>query len=122
MGNHARAALLDGAVGRIEGFATEGEAGLWIRNDSTAWLRSRRSRAIGNRGLTFDLRDKHQQLARQLCLWRVPLSERPAEPLHGEKPCRRFITRCFFQKAPNGAPCQMLIGAGAVSFPAICHN
>jgi IS1 family transposase len=39
-GWYVRATLTDGTVERIEGFATEGEAGRWIRNESTAWLYS----------------------------------------------------------------------------------
>jgi hypothetical protein len=37
---YVRATLPDGTVERIEGFATEGEAGRWIRNESAAWLYS----------------------------------------------------------------------------------
>jgi hypothetical protein len=33
------ATLTDGTVERIEGFATEGDAGRWIRNESVVWLR-----------------------------------------------------------------------------------
>jgi hypothetical protein len=41
-GFFVRATFTDGSVDRIEGFATEGEAGRWIRNDSVAWLYARR--------------------------------------------------------------------------------
>jgi IS1 family transposase len=40
-GYYVRATLPDGTVERIEGFATEGEAARWIRNDSTAWLHTK---------------------------------------------------------------------------------
>jgi hypothetical protein len=40
---HVRAVLPDGTVDRIEGFATEGEAARWIRNESVAWLHSRKA-------------------------------------------------------------------------------
>jgi len=30
------------AIERIEGFATEAEAGRWIRNESAAWFHTRR--------------------------------------------------------------------------------
>jgi len=40
---YIRATLPDGTVDWIEGFATEGEAGRWIRNDSAAWLHARRN-------------------------------------------------------------------------------
>ena len=39
---YVRATLTDGTVDRIEGFATEGEAGRWIKNEAGAWLHSRR--------------------------------------------------------------------------------
>jgi hypothetical protein len=42
-GYYVRATLTDGTVDRIEGFATEGEAGRWIRNESATWLYSRKS-------------------------------------------------------------------------------
>jgi hypothetical protein len=35
------AALADGTLERIEGFATECEAARWIRNESVVWLRDR---------------------------------------------------------------------------------
>jgi hypothetical protein len=37
-GYYVRATLTDGTVDRIEGFATEGEALRWIRNESIVWL------------------------------------------------------------------------------------
>ena len=40
-GYYVRATLTDGTVDRIEGFATEGEAGRWIKNESAAWLHTR---------------------------------------------------------------------------------
>ena len=40
-GYYGRATLTDGTVDRIEGFATEGEAGRWISNESVVWLRTR---------------------------------------------------------------------------------
>ena len=40
---YVRATLMDGTVDRIEGFATEGEVGRWIRNELAAWLYSRKS-------------------------------------------------------------------------------
>jgi hypothetical protein len=41
-GYYVRATLPDGTVDRIEGFATEGEAGRWIKNESAAWLHNKR--------------------------------------------------------------------------------
>jgi hypothetical protein len=41
-GYYVRATLPDSTSDRIEGFTTEGEAGRWIRNGSTAWLHARR--------------------------------------------------------------------------------
>jgi hypothetical protein len=38
------ATLTDGTVERIEGFATEGEAGRWVKNESVAWLHTQRSK------------------------------------------------------------------------------
>jgi hypothetical protein len=43
-GYYVRATLTDGTVDRIEGFATEGEAGRWIRNESGVWLSERHRR------------------------------------------------------------------------------
>ena len=43
-GFYIRAMLPDGTVERIEGFATEGEAARWIKNDSVVWLANRRQR------------------------------------------------------------------------------
>ena len=43
-GYYVRATLTDGTVDRIEGFATEGEAGRWIRNESGVWLSERQRR------------------------------------------------------------------------------
>jgi IS1 family transposase len=40
-GWYVRATLTDGTVERIEGFATEGEAVRWIKNDSGPWLHAR---------------------------------------------------------------------------------
>ena len=37
---YVRATLPDGTVDRIEGFASEGEAGRWIKNESVVWLSS----------------------------------------------------------------------------------
>jgi hypothetical protein len=37
-GYYVRATLPDGTVDRIEGFATESEAGQWIKNESVVWL------------------------------------------------------------------------------------
>ena len=42
-----RATLPDGTVDRIEGFATEGDAGRWARNESAAWLHSRQKKIAG---------------------------------------------------------------------------
>jgi hypothetical protein len=42
-GYYVCATLSDGTVDRIEGFATEIEAGRWIRNESAAWLYERRA-------------------------------------------------------------------------------
>jgi hypothetical protein len=39
---YVRATLTDGTVDRIEGFASEGEAWRWIRNESVAWLHQER--------------------------------------------------------------------------------
>ncbi len=41
-GYHVRATLTDGTVDPIERFATEGEAGRWIKNDSAVWLHTMR--------------------------------------------------------------------------------
>ena len=41
-GFYVRVTLPDGTVERIEGFVTEGEATVWIRDESAVWLRSRR--------------------------------------------------------------------------------
>ena len=41
-GYYVRATLTDGTVDRIEGFATEGEAGRWIRSESSGWLHERK--------------------------------------------------------------------------------
>lgn len=41
-GFYARATLADGTIDRIEGFATEGDAGRWIKNESVVWLHERR--------------------------------------------------------------------------------
>jgi len=38
---YVRATLPDGTVDRIEGFASEGEAGRWIKNESVVWLSSK---------------------------------------------------------------------------------
>jgi hypothetical protein len=40
-GFYVRATLADGTVERIEGFSTEGEAAVWIKNESVVWLHSR---------------------------------------------------------------------------------
>jgi hypothetical protein len=37
-GYYVRATLPNGIVDRIEGFATEGDAGRWIKNESVGWL------------------------------------------------------------------------------------
>ena len=42
-GYYVRATLTDGEVDRIEGFATEGEAGRWIKNESAIWLHARQN-------------------------------------------------------------------------------
>jgi hypothetical protein len=42
-GYYVRATLTDGTVDRIEGFATEGEAGRWIKNESLIWLSEKRT-------------------------------------------------------------------------------
>ena len=47
-GYYVRATITDGTVDRIEGFATEGEAGRWIKNESKIWLHQLR----GARGQT----------------------------------------------------------------------
>jgi recombination DNA repair RAD52 pathway protein len=41
-GCYVRVTLTDGTVDRIDGFATEGEAGRWIKNESVVWLRRTR--------------------------------------------------------------------------------
>ena len=46
-GYYVRATLTDGSVDRIEGFATESEAGQWIKNDSAVWLYDRTHRKVG---------------------------------------------------------------------------
>jgi hypothetical protein len=45
-GFYVRATLTDGTVGRIEGFAREGEAGRWIKNESGVWLHGRSSATL----------------------------------------------------------------------------
>jgi IS1 family transposase len=40
-GFYVRATLPDGTVDRIEGFATEGQASRWIKNESVVWLHGR---------------------------------------------------------------------------------
>ena len=42
---YVRVTLLDGTIERIEGFATESEAGRWIRNEWVAWLHQRISKS-----------------------------------------------------------------------------
>jgi len=42
-GYYVRAPLPDGAADRIEGFATDAEAGRWIKNDSAMWLHQHRT-------------------------------------------------------------------------------
>jgi hypothetical protein len=42
-GYYVRTTLPDGTVDRIEGFASEGEAGRWIRNESGVWLSTKLS-------------------------------------------------------------------------------
>jgi hypothetical protein len=42
-GYYVRATLPDGTTDQIDGFATESEAGRWIRNESPAWLHARRN-------------------------------------------------------------------------------
>jgi len=42
---HWRATLPDGTIDRIEGFATEGQAGRWIKNESVVWLHNRHKEA-----------------------------------------------------------------------------
>jgi len=37
-----RTTLTDGTIDRIEGFATEGDAGRWIANESNPWLHTQR--------------------------------------------------------------------------------
>jgi hypothetical protein len=46
-GYYVRATLTDGTVDRIEGFATEAEAGRWIKNESIVWLQRQRRIAGG---------------------------------------------------------------------------
>jgi IS1 family transposase len=41
---YVRATLTDGTVDRIEGFATEGDAGRWIKSESVVWLNQRSKR------------------------------------------------------------------------------
>jgi len=40
---YVRTTLPDGTIDRVEGFATEGDAGQWIRKDSAGWLHSRKA-------------------------------------------------------------------------------
>jgi IS1 family transposase len=40
-GYYVRATLTDGTIDRIEGFATEGEAGRWIKNEAAVWLHAK---------------------------------------------------------------------------------
>jgi hypothetical protein len=39
---YVRATFTDGAVDWIEGFATEGEAATWIKNEAAVWLHKRK--------------------------------------------------------------------------------
>jgi hypothetical protein len=39
--------VADGTVDWIEGFAIEGQAGRWIKNESVVWLHNRKT-AVGN--------------------------------------------------------------------------
>ena len=48
-GYYVRATLLDGTIHLLEGFATEGEAGRWIRNESAAWLHDNLKKDIVSR-------------------------------------------------------------------------
>jgi hypothetical protein len=41
-GYYVRATLTDGTIDRIEGFATEGEAARWIKNEAVTWLHNKR--------------------------------------------------------------------------------
>ena len=41
-GYYVRVTLPNGTSERIEGFATEGDAGRWIKNESVTWLHQRR--------------------------------------------------------------------------------
>jgi hypothetical protein len=45
---YVHATLTDGTVDRIEGFATESEAGRWIKNESAAWPFSRRQQVANS--------------------------------------------------------------------------
>jgi hypothetical protein len=49
-GYYVRATLTDGTVDRIEGFATEGDAARWIKNESSVWLHSRQANHVKNSG------------------------------------------------------------------------
>jgi IS1 family transposase len=42
---YVRATLIDGTIERIEGFSTEAEAAIWIRNNASVWLHSRRTKS-----------------------------------------------------------------------------
>jgi hypothetical protein len=44
---YVRATLINGTVERIEGFATENEAGLWIKNESIVWLHNASKQKAG---------------------------------------------------------------------------
>jgi hypothetical protein len=50
-GWYVRATLPDGTVDRVEGFATEGEATRWIKNESVVWLQERRINAKSDAAL-----------------------------------------------------------------------
>ena len=41
-GFYVRVTLPDGTVERVEGFSTEAEAAVWIKNESVVWLNARR--------------------------------------------------------------------------------
>ena len=41
-GLYVRATRTDGTADRIEGFATEGDTGRWISNESAVWLDGRK--------------------------------------------------------------------------------
>ena len=45
---YVRVTFQDGTTDKIEGFATKGEAGRWIKNESVVWLHNRQQLITAN--------------------------------------------------------------------------